>query len=335
MGCGRSAAHMPAPEDTSGGDMNGDAPGGEWRSKIFKPPGASPSDKPYPALVVVHGAVDEEHGWLAMRPLAEEMAKLGFIVLMVGMPDDDETIVRKYPEAKTIYGKMMAVLTVDVLMKVQNMWPASYYSKALSQAIDHMVKVAPSKLGGLKVDTARIGLVGHSMGGGGVLCAAARDCKDKICAVVALNPSHFGVETPGDNLDSCLQYGSGADLSGEHGEGVVPHLAHITVPTYIYGSHAEYNTSEFGGLCPTWPNFPCVYEQLTGTTAKELYVDNVTDQTFIEAHCRMEATSEGLHSYEGGVPFECLCSFVRRHVAGSSEAVPTKPSNSKEWAVAP
>ena len=105
MGCAASkpqVAPPPVPADAGGGDLNGDEAGGEWRSRIFGPPGADASANPYPALVVVHGATKEGIGWLGMQPLAEELAKLGFIVLMVGMPDDDECIVKRYPDAKTV-----------------------------------------------------------------------------------------------------------------------------------------------------------------------------------------------------------------------------------------
>ena len=341
MGCAASnpqVAPPPVPADAGGGDLNGDEAGGEWRSRIFGPPGADASANPYPALVVVHGLTKEGIGWLGMQPLAEELAKLGFIVLMVGMPDDDECIVKRYPDAKTVWGKVMAMAAMNA-MKTDNMWPAAYYSIAMSQAIDHMIAVAPSELGGLQVDPKRVALVGHSMGGAGVLCAAARDCKAKICAVAALNPGHVSVDGPFDNLDAVLKYGSAPDFSCEHGEGVVPHLANISVPTLIYGSQAEYNTGfedmkglGLATLAPCWPSFPCVYEQLTGAPKKELYVDNVVDQTMLEAHTRIaEASADEMRSYQDGVPFEFLCSFLRRNVAGSAEAAPTQPSNAKEW----
>ena len=94
------------------------------------------------------------------------------------------------------------------------------------------------------------------------------------------------------------------------------------------------DTKKFGlaTLAVCWPVFPCVYEQLTGAPKKELYVDNVVDQTFLEGHTRIaEASADEMRSYQDGVPFEFLCSFLRRNVAGSAEAAPTQPSNAKEW----
>ena len=80
MGCGVSKPETPTPvpADAGGGDLNGDEAGGEWRSRIFGPPGADASANPYPALVVVHGLTEEGIGWLKMEPLAEELAKLSF-----------------------------------------------------------------------------------------------------------------------------------------------------------------------------------------------------------------------------------------------------------------
>ena len=287
-----------------------------------------------------------------MQPLSDELAKLGFIVLMVGMPDDDETAIdTKYPDAKTMWAKMLGVVGIEMLMRSDNLWPGAYYSIALSQAIDHMIAVAPAKLG-LTVDTTRVGLVGHSMGGGGVLCAAARACRDKICAVVAISPSHVSVEAPFDNIDGCVKYSSGADFSNEHGEGTVAHLADIVAPTLIFGSKAEYNTAF--PFSPCWPSFPyvatahtapvpaltarhrvwcgrCLFEQL-GSSKKELYVDNKTDQAMMEeAHIRLVDTTEMMHEYLDGVPLEVVKSFLRRHVAGSAEAAPTQPASALEW----
>ena len=41
----------------------------------------------------------------------------------------------------------MVKLVAKPLLMATNMWPASYYSKALSDAIDHLIAEAPNKLG--------------------------------------------------------------------------------------------------------------------------------------------------------------------------------------------
>ena len=43
------------------------------------------------------------------------------------------------------------------------------------------------------------------MGGGGVLYAANMNCRERVAACVALNPSHVSVEAPFDNSKHCIQ----------------------------------------------------------------------------------------------------------------------------------
>ena len=56
---------------------------------------------------------------------------------MVGMPDDDETIATKYPDAKAAWGKITGVAMIGT-MQLTNMWPSAYYATALAQAVDHV-----------------------------------------------------------------------------------------------------------------------------------------------------------------------------------------------------
>merc|ERR1719502_580466 len=86
--------------------------------------------------------------------------------------------------------------------KTMNMWTPRFYAKSLDFAIDHLISMARMKCG-VAVDPARVGLVGHSMGGAGVLAGAGLDCRNKIKAVAALNPHFgFGYENLWDNVRS-------------------------------------------------------------------------------------------------------------------------------------
>jgi pimeloyl-ACP methyl ester carboxylesterase len=269
--------------------------------------------QPLPAVVMAHGACtqdwltdkvfdlavatkavgDRDSTWMGMQDLAAAVAEQNIIVLLMGMPDGDD---EAYPELAEHGAALM------------NVWPASDYSRSFSAAIDHLIKVAPEH--GLKVDEKRVGIVGHSMGGAGALCAAARDCKDKVAACVALNAG--SVSNPGvlDRLEDCKKYGTGKPFSGEYGEGTIEHLADVKVPTFIYGSQAEYNLGlDSSGVAAMWPCFPSVFEQL-GAGKKELYVDNLIDnpgtkesntQCAIYAHVWCYG-SDFVRSYGDGAP---------------------------------
>lgn len=162
-------------------------------SCLFVPPDMKSGASPMPGIVLVHGACFEAGGPFKLdypRPLAEELARLGVLVLMIRMPDNNEDLLKKYPAA----AKKLSAEWRDMHHEC-NVWPAAYYSEALSAAIDHLCEVAPARAG-VGVDPARIALVGHSMGGAGVLYAAGAHCKEKIAAVVSLNPSHIAVDQP-------------------------------------------------------------------------------------------------------------------------------------------
>ena len=60
-------------------------------------------------------------------------------------------------------------------------------------------------------------------------------------------------------------------------------------------------------------------------------MDNVTHTSFEEAHAWLSGSK--VRKWAGGVPFKVVCSFLRRHVGGSYEAVPEEPSNAKWWKV--
>lgn len=263
---------------------------------------------------------DCDSTWTGMTDLAQAIAEQGIVVLMVGLPDSPWL---PDPELGPA-GKL-------------NCWPAIDYARFLSAAIDHLCTVAPER--SVSVDTEHVGLVGHSMGGAGVLCAAAKDCKDKVAACVALNPGGPSNPNAFDALQGCAKYATGALHSGEYGEGTIEHLADIRVPTFIYGSQAEYNAEIVGpGYATIWPVAPCQFEQV-GASTKELYVDNLIDNpgtragkagTF--AHVWMYG-KESVRTYGDGKPLSAVCSFLRRHLAGSSEPVMARPDNAKEWRV--
>ena len=235
----------------------------------------------------VLAAISGEKGsadWTYMEFLSREAASQGIAVLMIGLHDDD-------------VGDMNSADVGGPAGIDFNGHPQVDYSKYLRAAVDYL-SAATSKVFGAQVDTARIGLMGHSLGGGGVLYAAAHDCRDVISTVLSLNPCHLSQEAPNDNWKFGVKYLSGKDHSGEFGEGTLTHLSLIKVPALIYGSQAEYNTplSPGAAVAPMWPVFPSVFEQL-GSADKELYVDDVTENSAMVAHTWM---GRDMDAYAGG-----------------------------------
>ena len=336
------APELSAPIDTGAFTLPDGAQAGK-ASKLFRPPGAS-AGTPLPAVVVVHGSAAEglqgdqifdhvvgnmgrdlDFTWTSMKDTAQAISEQGIIALMIGLPDCDEKHYSK-----------------DEAAGVLNSWAAKDYSRFLSAAVDHLLEQAPKH--GMAVNKDRIGLVGQSMGGGGVLFAAGNDCKGKIAAVAALNPSIHSVHSPHDNLQFCERYAQGAPHSGELGEGTIECLAEISAPTYIYGSQAEYNVPFFEGspYATAWPAYPCQFAQV-GASVKELYVDNMTENWATkQANGSLVSTSmyahtwfcgEEIRAYGDGKPLAALLGFLRRRLAGSSEQVMERPANAKEWEV--
>ena len=176
---------------------------------------------PPTTVVVVGGLVDEGSGvddvvgcfgvcaptkfygrhldtaWTGVKDLTHAISEQGIIAIMIGLPDGDE---QQYAEN-------------EQYAKGKNSWPCKDYSRFLSAAVDHLLDQAPKH--GIAVDTARIGLVGFSMGGGGVLFAAGNSCKDKVAAVAAVNPGLHSVHSFYDNKEGCQRYAKGAPHSGD------------------------------------------------------------------------------------------------------------------------
>ena len=299
-------------------------------SRLYLPPTNSTVNDggSIPGVVMVHGFCAESWlagvatsahlvgsfdalDWTCMGPLAEAVAAQGVAVLMVGLHDGDEQL---YPELEGMQASLI------------NTWSQADYAKFLRVGIDHFLKVCP------QLDKKRIGLVGHSLGGGGVLRAAATSCREHVAAVVALNPSHMSVETPGDMFEHGVKYRSGAEHSGEFGEGNIAHLASVTAPTLVYGSQAEYNTplkKLDDSVAPMWPAYPSVFAQL-GASTKELYVDNLVAHTCTQAHCWLLGR-DNLRAFGDGIPLQVVCSFLRRMLLGAAEVPMKRPSNAKEW----
>ena len=116
-------------------------------SRLLAP--KAPGRAPLPAVVLVHGSVAA--GWLGgvlvanlgfgkrgcldwtyTQALAEEVAALGFAVLMVGLPDDDDKLMDRYKR----WGAAPNVTEEDIKMaKVANSWPARSYSSVIHAAI--------------------------------------------------------------------------------------------------------------------------------------------------------------------------------------------------------
>lgn len=317
-------------------------------SRLYVPFDVDKAGEPLPAIITVHGAVAErsdtmmgraifEIDWKYMDSLSEILAsKLGVVVLMIGMPDDDEAYINGFvPDAIENSGisLMLKLIAKPIATHFTNTWAACKYSESLSAAIDHLCATCPEKAG-VRIDEKKIALCGHSMGGGGVLFAAGVHCKERLAACVALNPSHGSVDRPFDNIEQCIQAGKGADHSGEYGEGTIAHLSEITCPTLIYGSQAEYNVKGPFGVA-IWPTYDSLFEQLTSAASKELFVDSLTQLSYIEAH-EWLVPSSGLKipltEHNEGIPLEVVCSFIRRHVCGSDEAPPDRPNKDvKSW----
>jgi hypothetical protein len=177
------------------------------------------------------------------------------------------------------------------------------------------------------------------MGAAGVLHAAGGSCLGLVQAVVALNPSHASVNEPSDFAEQTKQYLSGKDHSGEFGEGTISHLSAVKAATLVVASQAEYNTELFLGagvpsifrIAPVWPYAPSIHEQL-GSSDKELFVDNTTEQTCLEAHCWLAKSQDHLRAYAGGVPIEVVRSFLRRKLIGSDEQPMERPAIALAWA---
>ena len=363
MGCGASkpvAAETPEPPKNV---RVVDAPAGDelYKASRIIVPLDVPADGKKPALVLVHGncteADDPRENWEYLQTLGEYLAvELGVVCMIIGMHDDDAKLEAKYPGwmEKERLGLVARVIqdSTQAMTAGRNAWPAKYYGDAIALAIENLVR--SSDRVGVSIDEERIALVGHSMGGAGVLYAAGVQCKDKIKAVAALNPSHLAVETPFDGLAEGIEYGKGEKYSGENGAGTIAHLANIIAPCYVYGSRAEYNTtanSELGAVLELlgtlldtnvagcWPEYHCVYGQV-GSATKELYVDDTTDCGWGFAHNWMktvaaDAKRGGITTFAGGEPISVLLSFLRRHVLDSGEPAPVKPGNAYKWAPAP
>lgn len=216
-------------------------------SRLYLP--TSMPDGPIAAAVLVHGVcveskfVAEQMGralgigtfhWTYPSHLAEQLAeRCGIAVLMIGLHDDDEDCTTTKEHG----------LQTELAGQIMNGWPSCHYSIFLEAAIDHLCLVVPRYAAGVEVDAARIALVGHSMGGAGVLYAAAHHCKARIAAVAALNPGHASVHGFSDMKAHNLQFAKGAAGSGEFGKvpdgGEFSYLAEIACPTLVYGSRAE------------------------------------------------------------------------------------------------
>jgi dienelactone hydrolase len=318
-------------------------------SKLFAPTNPK-GDGPHPAVILVHGSVFESDlladvvagltvgatgyhfEWDQMAYLAREVAKQGVICFMIGMPSNDaEVMLADYPDLSEEKKK-----AISAAGKIGNGWSGRYYAKALDAAIDHLIALSPQKLG-LQVDPGRIGLVGHSMGGGGVLCAAGTDCATRIKAVVALNPSLLQASEPVENMDKAKQFATGKNFSGEYGEGTVGFLADIKAATLIFGSRSEWNVPLLGfGPANQWPTYDCQFKQV-GAAEKELFVDNLVDEkatNCFRGHAWL-LHPKIISEYGDGAPLRAILSFVRRKLIGSAEEPMEKPAIAHSWEVLP
>ena len=99
------------------------------------------------------------------QPLAEKMGE-SFIVLIIGLRDDALDVTRGLSELD----EEAKVTARDFAHSGKNVWPSSMREGVSA----HRPSVRTgAKAHGVKVDAQRVGLVGHSIGGAGVLHAAA------------------------------------------------------------------------------------------------------------------------------------------------------------------
>lgn len=288
----------------------------------------SVSTSPLPAVVVVHGACMESQflgkltglfsgssltmDWTYMHLLCEELAAQGFVVMMIGLHDHDEEVV---PEAGG---------TKDIM----NCWPCLNYSEFLRAAISH-IQIAAQKHLDLEVDSKNIGIMGHSMGGGGVLYAAGEHCRDLISACVSLNPQQVIVTETEKYFAEAVKFSNGPDHSGDYGDGHLAHLAKIACPTLVYGSQAEYNTFLMNNPADSmWPSFASTFAQIPAKH-KELYVDDMKELSCQDAHLWFSKP----RTYAEGAPLDIIMSFFRRHMLDSDEEVPSKPHRAHQYQV--
>jgi len=199
--------------------------------------------------------------------------------------------------------------------------------------------------GAATVDKSKVGLLGHSMGGGGVLYGAGAQCADKIKTVIALDPGCFSWDEDVQFHANCVAYAKEPLYSGTGGDYEMEVLKNIKAAVLLHTSRAQYNAPLMPNTdyCAMWPALPSIYNQLT-SDKKEIYVDNfLVDEsktTLAEAqpicaasHTWMVSPS-GLLEHGGGVPINVILSFTRRHLLGSGEEPMEKPEGAVEWETA-
>lgn len=286
-----------------------------------------PDGTSVPGMIFMHGLVREtgmvHSPWSSFRHVAKSLARKGIASLMVGMPDNDD--IKSSEEVDGI------VRTFLPLVNLINAWPCAAYGRSCAAAIEHLRDCA-DKCAGVKVD--KVGLMGHSMGGGGVLYAAAHQCKDTISCVLSLSPSHMAIHKPFDNIAHVKKFATGKLHSGEYGEGDIQYLGNIIAPTFIQGSQAEYNQEVAPGVgySPNWPYFPSVFLQV-GASQKELFVDDMKDRSWIEAHSSLLGTFDKSDSKKQHVAVKVVLDFLERHLLGKDKPPLPRPAVALEWEI--
>ena len=138
-----------------------------------------PADGKKPALLLVHGNCTEDgdtrENWEYLQTLGEHLAvELGVVCMIIGMHDADAKLDAKYPGWMEKEGLGLVARAIQestqAMTAGRNAWPAKYYGDAIALAIENLVR--SSDRVGVSIDEERIALVGHSMGGAGVLYAA-------------------------------------------------------------------------------------------------------------------------------------------------------------------
>jgi len=320
-------------------------------SKLILPKGVRGE---IPVLIAVHGTTGEswlkgkllsmvltggdlektmemDCGWTQMDYVSNAIVEeCGAAVMVIALPDDDEA-----PEGG-----------------IANTWWCSYYSKALAAAIEHVCEAVPAESSGtLSVDKSKIGLLGHSAGGGGVLFAAGADCRDLISCVVALDPGMFCCFKVYDYAEKAFEYANEEYFSGKGGDLQLDVLKNIKPSTkvFVHSSQAQYNTPIVlspppRGMSSIVPNGPSIMSQIP-CEKKELFIDNVgvpadmkatpeeANKIFMTSHM-WPFSANSVKSYGDGVPLAAITSFVRRHLVGLAEEPMPRPSIAVEWQVA-
>ena len=133
--------------------------------------------------------------WKCLAFLVREVAKQGVAVLTIDMHDNDlEVLCADFPDLSQAQKDLVRGVGIGTSW-LGNGWPATYYTRAIDAAIDHVREACSQKLR-LEIDANRVGLLGWSMGAAGVLHAAGTSRCGRVKCVATMNPGYLSVLAP-------------------------------------------------------------------------------------------------------------------------------------------